>query len=64
MENQIIIQYNSEKTKLISIQPVINEDGIFITESMQPKIFDVSELSAADKKIFDSFVNMVNSKLQ
>ena len=64
MENQIIIQYNSEKTKLISIQPEINEDGIFITESMQPKIFDVSELSAADKKIFDSFVNMVNSKLQ
>jgi len=63
METQIIIQYNPEKTKLISIKPEINEDGIFITESVLPKIFDVSGLSAAEKKIFDSFVNMVNSKL-
>lgn len=62
MESQIVIQYNREDTRLVLIKPEINEDGIFNFESTKPKIYNVSELSVAEKQVYDAFVAMVESK--
>lgn len=64
MNKKIVIELSDDNNlRIITFCDKFKEDGTLDIESIKPKFFKVDELTATEKKAYDAFVKVMNSKL-